>query len=247
MIRALLVSVLFILGLGAAAVGFGQMHHLRLVASDALPEWSATVAADATLRQGSMIVPMDTPLPDLTVAWQAKAPTGSGWPWDVTVTGDGVDISAELVVSLGLSEAVITLVDGTITIAEIAPFGTARGFVEAMAGTATVTDLRGARVPQATLSASVRGLTVLGTALGDGPTTADLAETGAWAWALVLSGGVSGASAEATGVRGQDELAYTVHVDDVEAIPTALRRLLTQRGEADGAGWTISGVANRGF
>ena len=72
MIRFLFWLLVFAMGLAAAVVWKGEMHHLRRAVPEGLPDWTAPIADEAGVLQGRAVLPVAEGLPAMELLWSAK-------------------------------------------------------------------------------------------------------------------------------------------------------------------------------
>lgn len=243
MIRALGLLLLFAVGLAAAALWSGQMHHLRRALPDQLPGWSVTIADDAGLRAGQAEWPAAGNRPAIKLAWIVKAPGAEGLLWDLRATGQGIDIQSELLLPYWPVKAIIRNGSGGVDL-EQWPAQSAdlalKGLINVQEMDLRLGDLFGTPTPHGTLTGAARTIAVNGADLGTGPLTAQLDEAGDWQAKLVLAGGISDAEATLSGTLSAILAQLDLFVADASALPESAARALTSLGQSDGAGLRLS-------
>ena len=243
MIRVLGLLLIFLLGLAAAGLWSGQMHHLRRAVPDQLPGWSAVIADDAGLRNGQTEWPASGNRPTIKLTWTAKFPGADGLLWDLRVTGQGIDVQAELLLPYWPTEAIIRDPAGGIDLAQWPVQGAdlaLKGLINVQDLDLRLTNLFGTPTPHGTLVGAARTIAVDGADLGSGPLTAQLDEAGDWQAKLSLAGGLSAAEATLGGSLSAVLAQLDLFVADPTALPDPAARALTSLGQNDGAGLRLS-------
>lgn len=240
MIRFLFLLIVFALGMAAAGIAFGQMHHLRQAVPDRLPAWTAALPGDAGLRAGHVDVPAQGIWPALRLGWEAAAPGAEGPRWDVRLTGEGVDLAGVLTVGWWPDTARLDGIAGSMALEAVEAEGLdLRGLLALRGGMAEARGLMQTPLVDAELTAELRGVRAGGAEFGGGPVSATLREDLTWQVSGVLDGG---ASPVAGGLRGQvpgRTAELDVIVESGQSLPTAFRSFLQQVGQAEGDGWRV--------
>lgn len=239
MIRFLGLLLIFAVGLAAAAVWYGQMHHLRRAVPDGLPVWAAEISDTSGLRQGQMLRAAQGVLPAVLLTWTARPPTAEGLLWDVQLTGEGIDIQAELLLAYWPDKMLIRNGAGTVALAKL-PGSNAEGLVTLTALTGEVADLFGTAQPSGTLTAEAKGIAVDGTRLGAGPITGAIDASGVWQAEVALAGGVSAIDGRISGALPGTDAVLEVTIADASALPAATQQALSRFGTAQGAGLRLT-------
>jgi hypothetical protein len=149
--------------------------------------------------------------------------------WDVRLVGQGVDITAELLVPYWPQKALIRNGAGGVLLADL-PGVQAKGLVVLSDLTGEISDLVGTRQMTGALSAQARGISVSGTDLGDGPVTASLSADGRWQAQATLQGGTGPLGATVVKQGAMLDIALT----GIDALPPAVRQPLQRFGRQDG-------------
>jgi hypothetical protein len=231
MIRFLLILPVFLGGLGAAGLWLGQMHHLRLALPDGLPGWTDGVTDRSGARQGEMLLPAEGPRPELRLDWTARGLGAEGALWDLRLSGEGVEIGAEMVLPWWPDRVLLRDGRGTVALA-----GRAEGLAGIVALTGLTAELHGSSPGDlsGTMTAEARGIALGDAALGAGPVTGRIA-AGQWALEGALSGGLSPGTAQATGDLAARSGELVLVVEDAAALPAQARRALGALGQEEGA------------
>lgn len=247
MMRALAIVLGLALGLAAAAVIDGRMAHLRLVAGDRLPEWTAALPDETSLWRGRL------PGEATELRWRFAGPSLSGpdygLSWRLEAVGPGLRLEGDLLLPAaallpGRHEARLTRMRGTVDLPGLAEdfemgSGAAPGRPE---GRLTVTQ-GGARIALPTLAVielaaggQLDGARLNGETLGSGPFLAEMGADGVWQMRVRLSGGAAPLEALVTGRLGshQIELEMTLRDGQEELLPVAWRRALDRLDGPDG-------------
>lgn len=115
MIRAFLVIVGLVAGLGAASVAGLRMAHLTILAAPSLPAAAARIDPASSLWTGSADLSAALgprlPLPEATLSWRRRMPVPAGLRWTLVLTAPGTRLSA--VATLGWTADRLHLADGT--------------------------------------------------------------------------------------------------------------------------------------
>lgn len=245
MIRGLAWALALLIGLAAALVWQGQMHHLRALLPGALPSWTAALPDSARLVSGRMALPSDALGPGLQIGWSARLPAGRGWRWDLRLTGPGIDVAGDLALAFGGGRAVLDLTGGTLDLGRLLPVPVpVAGAAEVTGGQVRIEDLRGAPGLAGRAEARIVRLEAAGADLGGGPAEAVLESDATWRAEARLSGGATPVRAEADGTRdgvGRYRIVFEREAD----LPERLRVLLAAAGHPEGAGWVIEGTLRR--
>lgn len=241
MIRFLLLLVVFGLGLLAAGLWFGQMHHMRTAVPQALPGWTEALPDDAGLRGGRMPLAGTGFLPPVEVTWEALPPDTGGLRWRVRATGDGIDLSGDLTVSFWPDTARLSGVAGTVALDRVGG-GQADldGLLVLREGAAEARGLLRSPVVSVGLSGELRGIEAGGAAFGDGPVTATIAEDGGWRAEMRLAGGASPVAGSLDGAISRRTAALDVVVARDGSLPSGFRDLLSRVGRPEGDGWRVT-------
>ncbi len=244
MIRAALLVLALLVGLGAAVLSQTRLYHLRALAPDRLPAWTGMLAEDAGLLRGSLR-PGAAGLPGAVLRWHAAAPAAAGLRWQLALTGGGVDITATLLLPWTLPHAEITDIAGTIDIDALSPGGAAAAGLLRLDGgaarAAPLLPLSRLADPQVsgTLEGAIRGAAFDGVPLGEGPVSASMAPLGSWRARFELSGGALEARGEATGRLGRAGAALSLDVTETPDTPQAWKNALSLAGKSTETGWHI--------
>lgn len=233
MIRFLGLLLIFCAGLAGAAVWLGQMHHLRRAVPEGLPAWTMGISDNSGVRQGEMTLAAQDALPPLTLGWAAKPPTAEGMRWDLRLTGEGVDVDAELLLPFWPDRALIRNGGGGVLLADL-PGSSADGLIALTGLTGQVADLWRAPQPSGILTAEARRLSAEGTSLGGGPITGAMDASGTWQIDTTLSGGVSAIEGRISGTLTDASGLLDVTVANPAALPRATRRVLSALGTTQG-------------
>lgn len=226
MIRALVLLLVFALGLAAALAWYGQVHHLRRAVPDALPGWTEALPDTASLRDGELIWQPTAGGPAITTAWRAAAPSADGLRWRLAVTGPGLDLSASALVPWAGPPFTVDGGTGTVDLASATRQAVVQGQILLTALDATVTPQGGGVQVGAEATGEARRVSLAGTDLGRGPMTASLEPTGGWKVSATLDGGATPVRLLLSGALDADRIAVTLEADDPAALPEALRAVL---------------------
>lgn len=241
MIRFLFLVLVFVVGLVAAAVYQGRLHHLELAFPGQLPAWTDRIAPDAGLRRGSMRVERGGVLPDLTLGWTARMPDLGGWHWRLRLTGDGVDLSADLTLAHWPDRGVVSNGTGTIDLARLAPvLSQVQGVLNLKSVEGSGTDLLQTPVFRGDLSGTLGGVRAQGADFGQGPVSGVLDTDGSWRIDLTLDGGVSPVTGEISGQGAQGLARVDFTVANGQDLPDVLRGVLSSIGQVAGGGWRVA-------
>lgn len=241
MIRGLLLLLAFAAGIAAAALAVGRMHHLRLAVPDALPIWTIYLAEDAGALSGRAELPARGRWPRTELTWRARAPSLDGWVWDVSLTGDGVDLRGKATLSWFADQAVLTGGSGTLDLGRLRGLPVpVEGILRVDEAVATATDLPSAPVVGATGTGHIPGLRIAGVDAGSGPVSGVLEESGAWQADARLDGGVTALKADIAAEMLQATPILRLYFADGTDLPPALRAMLSASAEPDGAGWRLT-------
>jgi hypothetical protein len=240
-IRFLFLILVFAAGLSAAVIYQGRLHHLKLVYPGPLPAWTDRIAPDAGLRRGSMRLAGDGTLPDLTLAWTARLPNLQGWHWRLRLSGDGVDLGADLTLSHWPDRAVVAGGSGTVDLARLSPEQAGVGGVLALTALgATGSDLLQAPVFQGDVDGRLSGVSAGDADFGQGPLAGILTADGSWHVDAQLEGGVSPVTVRISGQMGQSLARADLSIENGADLPDRLRGVLGTVGRAAGAGWRVT-------
>ena len=113
MIRFLLKLLIFLAGLAAAAIWFGEMRHLRQAAPDQLPFWTGVVLDDARIPTGSAGIALPAG-PGAELVWTDMRPGATGLTWKLDLSGDAIAVRAELLVPYWPGMATVRNGQGTL-------------------------------------------------------------------------------------------------------------------------------------
>jgi hypothetical protein len=236
MIRALLVLLSVVLGLAAAVVTQGRMHHLRLALPAALPGWTDTVEAEAGLLSGRAALPGAQPA--LVLGWEARMPVAEGLRWRVTVTGEGLALAGTLILPWSLDRAALDEGAGQVELARVTEMPVS-GLVQVNLLSGTVDDLRGTPRPALRVLGAIRGAQFEDRLLGDGPFEAQLDPLLSWRARGALSGGVAEITARLSGRLPARTAGLDLSVADGPNLPQDWRDLLSLAAERGESGWTL--------
>jgi hypothetical protein len=234
--RALFLLLALLVGIAAALLTQGRMAHLRLIAADWLPGWSAGIAADASLLSGR------ARFDPLNLAWQARWPDGGGPVWHLHLTGPGTTIAAPLRVSWRGDVARIAGASGQIDLAALAlPVDGIIGLVDIAAIDATITRRPDSALPRiaAAATGAVLGAALRGGELGSGPVTAQLDPIGSWRIGADLDGPPGTTSVQLSGRLGLPHMGLDLRIPDGPGLPEEWRRLLHLGGDLKEGVWTL--------
>jgi len=235
MLRFLFLILLFVVGLAAAAVWQGEMHHLRRAVPDYLPGWTGDIADDAGVREGQMILPSQGQTPKLTLRWTAKMPGADGFLWDVQLAGQGVDLRAELLLPWLPTRAFLRSGAGAVDLAEVSG-GAVTGLIALQALDVEIDDLTGVRRPTGSAKGQAKAVTVQGEELGNGPVAARLEPDGSWQADVSMTEGISPLTGQLSGNLQTAIGQLDVTIADASVLPTSLQSI----GMAEGDGLRIS-------
>ena len=234
--RALFLLLALLVGIAAALLTQGRMTHLRLIAADRLPGWSAGIAGDASALSGrAQIAP-------LNLAWRARWPDGGGPMWHLHLTGPGTSIDAPLRIAWRGDVARIDGAFGQIDLAALAlPVDGIAGLVDIAAIDATITRRPDSAMPRiaATASGAVLGASLRGGDLGSGPVTAQLDPIGSWRIGADLDGPPGTTRVQLSGRLGLPRVGLDLRIPDGPDLPEEWRRLLQLGGDLKDGVWTL--------
>ena len=237
MIRLILWLLVFVIGLGAAVVWKGQMHHLRLAVPERLPSWTEALPDDAGILRGTAALPDRGLLRDATLTWTARAPSAAGWLWDIRLRGDGIDLAGRATLAYWPDRAQIEAETGSVDLGKfLGDIAEIQGLVSLGALTGTAEGLLGSRRYEGELSATANALVAEDVALGSGMVTGDLSQDGAFQATAALSGGATPIDAALSGDLTNPIATLDLTVQDAAALPSGLRRALEAVGQAQGEG-----------
>ena len=242
MSRVLLIAAGLLLGLALAGLSEGQMAHLKLIAPQILPAWTAPVTDVSTLWRGQASGLRPGVLPDpVDLRWRFERVEAAGPVWAIAVTGAGVEARGELALPWARDRVEITGLSGDILLSDLpALIG---GVVQS--GLLRVEGLR-AEIgwPGRQLRALGGAITLTNGRLG--PVEIDTGEAvlvsdkaGGWRLPLSLSGPVLRAEGTLEGVLGAPSAKLDLRVSAARELPEETRRALTRIAEPDGSGWRI--------
>ena len=241
MIRFLFLLIVFLAGLAAAGLYFGQMHHLRMAVPQGLPGWTEALPDDAGLRSGRMPLAAGGVWPPVEVSWDAQAPDLSGLRWRVQVTGEGIDVAGNLTLSYWPDTARLSGIAGTVALDRIGGAQVAlTGLLALRDGGAEARGLLQTPVASSVVTGELRAVTAGGAAFGQGPVTGVLQEDQAWRLEVQLDGGVSAVDGRLTGQAPQRTADLDVLIARGQDLPTAFRNLLSSLGQPEGEGWRVT-------
>ena len=238
MIRLLGFLVLFAVGLAAAVFWQGQMHHLRRAVPDDLPGWTQALPGDAGMRVGQMALPAQGRVPAMALHWAAKAPGADGLLWDLRLSGQGVDLRAELLLPWWPDRVVLRGGGGAVDLAVVSD-GAVTGLVALQSIAAEMTDLANARVISGTVVAQAKAISVEGEALGSGPVSGQLQADGAWLAEIALTGGLSPVVGQIDGTLTGRFATLDVTVADPAALPAQARDAIQAVGKPVSGGLQV--------
>lgn len=241
MIRGLFLLLVLLAGLAAAALFQGRMHHIRLALSDRLPGWSDSIAADAGVRQGKMRLPSQGRWPKTEVTWTVRAPTRTGWVWDVALTGEGVSLKGQAVLAFKADRVIVSGVTGSVDLGNLADLPLpVQGVLQVTSLTGVAVDLWAQPILTGALQGQIPALRIEDQDFGSGPLTGTLDDNGQWRADLALTGGVSPISADLAGQLNASVAQLDINFADGPALPATLRAMLSAVGRAEGQGWLLS-------
>lgn len=244
-----LILLAVVIGVLAAVAVKGRMAHLRALAGDALPPWTAAIDPTAGLLAGG------AGAHGARLTWQAMAPDGAALVWRLGLVADSAPetpATGRLALSLPARTADLTLAGGAVALSgvELANlFGPLPG-LEAplrLSGRFALDRLAvqmplggGAGDLVGTAQAGIRDLQIDGTAWGQGTFSASAAPGRPPGARLVLTGGVAGVQADLT-LSDSDALRLTIaaEIDDTPGLPADLRGLLQAAATRDGPLWRL--------
>jgi len=238
MIRSFFLLVIFVIGLAAAALWQGQMHHLRRVLPSVvpvnLPEWSDQISDAARLRAGEMDIDAGPLRPKMKLRWKAVAPNGEGLRWAIFLTGQGVALEADLLVPFWPDRILLRNGRGTVALTELGQGAGIDGMVQVDRLTGRMDHLGKTPGISGLLSATLQRVAVDGVGLGEGPLRLEMAETGEVSGTLALRGGGTAIDGLLSGARGVALGQLDVTVADVTRLPAAARGALERLGDVEG-------------
>ncbi len=244
MIRALFYLFVFILGLGFAALWQGQMHHLRYVLPGflptALPAWTDQIEDSARLRGGEMVIKEGALHPELTLRWTAIAPNTEGLQWMLSLTGQGVDVSADLLVPFWPDRAFLRNGRGTMLLNDLVAGSGVGGAVRINRATGRLDGLLDHPQPSGGLTATVQRITLDGARLGEGPLRIELSADGGLSGTIALRDGLTDIDGTLSASPGAAMGQLDVAVKDVTTLPAAARGALERIGEVNGNALRLS-------
>lgn len=240
MIRWFVILAGVALGAGLALLFEASMGHLRLLAGDRLPGWTAAVEAQARLVSGRAEIgragPDDAPL---HLSWSFSGIGAGGPHWRLRLDGPGSRGQAELHLGpagVRLSRANLEIVPAALLAGPLRPEGIVTVAAEARFGPG--------RAPLRQLSGNAlwRGAALDGVALGQAEIRLGL-EAGRWHAPFTLSGGAVRATgsleADPGGGPGLSGMVLSAHIEDSADIPEHWRRALDRLGQREDAGWQV--------
>ena len=238
MIRFLFLLLVFVAGILGAGIYAGKMHHLRMAVPERLPAWTEAVAAEAGLREGAMA--LRSPLVEgLSLAWTARMPGAEGWRWQVRLEGEGLALSADLVLSWTLDRASLRDGRGTWDLGQVPMQVEAAGLLAVRALRAEIEDLRGTPRAEGDLAGEVAEAGLMQAALGGGPVTGVLGRDGSWRLDLLLEGAGGPVTLDLTG-QLREPVAQLQAELSTGAVPDGLRGYLASVGSETATGWRVS-------
>jgi hypothetical protein len=233
--KALVMVMALLVGIALALLTQGRMAHLRLVAGDLLPGWSAAIAADASVLSGrAQLAPLD-------LSWRAVWPDGSGPVWRLQLTGPGTRLDATLHAGWTGREARIDAASGQIDLAALPlPVDGITGLVNVVTIEATIAR-RNSAAPRidATAGGTWLGAGVRGTALGSGPVIAQFDPAASWRISAELYGPLGSASLRLSGRLGLPHIGLAVRVTDGPDLPEDWRKALQFGGTLSDGVWSL--------
>ena len=240
MIRSLFYLIIFIVGLAAAALWQGEMHHLRRVLPAPLPAWTDQIDDSARLRGGEMQIKAGALRPALTLRWKAIAPNTEGLRWSLFVTGQGVDLSADLVLPVWPDQAFLRNGRGTVLLDNLVAGSGIGGVLRINRVTGRLDGLLDQMQPSGRLTATAQRITLDGARLGEGPVRVDLSTDGGISGTIALRDGVTDIDGMLSGTSGAVLGQLDVTVEDVTRLPAAARGALERLGKLDGSTLRLS-------
>jgi hypothetical protein len=240
MIRSFFLLIVFVIGLAAAALWQGQMYHLRRVLPASLPAWTDQISDTARLRHGEMRIETNFLRPALTLRWQVLAPNSDGLRWALFLTGQGVDIRADLLLPFWPGQVILRNGSGTVPLDDLVDGAGIGGVVRIDRATASIAGLLDQPRPGGDLTATLQRITLDGAPLGEGPLRVELSAEGGLSGTLALRGGLTDIDGALSGTWGAVLGQLDVTVGDVTRLPAAARGALERLGELNGTTLRLS-------
>lgn len=233
-------------GLVAAVVTGGRMAHLRLVAGETLPAWTAGVPPESGLWQGRMplVLPGGANGPPGALRWQLAVLDHRGPLWRLEAQAPGLRMTAQA----GLSATTLRLagVEGS---AELAALSTSLPPALARMQPDGRADFRGdlhigLRPVQAgpgQTDGRIGALVLDGHPVGSGPLSGVMDADGQWQIDLALEGGVAPASITLTGQIGSPRVRGFLRVPEAGAdgLPQGWRNALGLLARQQDGHWVL--------
>ena len=205
-----------------------------------MPEWTAHIASDARLADGTAGVPLGIPFDPLKLSWSAVVPEGDGLHWDIALNGPAVKVFGDGRLSWWPENATLTLTSGTIELSELTKVNALIGTIRLQSGMVELKNLFGVPVPSGSMSGRMSGLRVEDADLGSGVFEGVLRSDGNWIITFTAEGGNTAADGSLSGAIGQQYGQFVLRLDDPAALPARAATLLQKFGQAGADGLTLS-------
>lgn len=243
MTRGLLILLGLLTGLGLAVLSEGRMSHLRLVAPQLAPVWTAPIDGAATLWQGQargvsfavLPVPMD-------LRWRFERVERVGVVWSIRLNGAGVDGRAEMRLPWSRDRVVLRDVSGDLALADL----------PAIIGGAVQTGLLRVESMRAEIGLPERQLRSLAAQvemtggrfgpveIGAGEAILTSDQAGDWRMPLSVAGAMLRAEGTLAGALGRPEARLDLRITEGESMSDEARRVLDRVAERDDDGWRLT-------
>ncbi|MBY5974332.1 hypothetical protein KUV28_18395 [Ferrimonas balearica] len=238
---AIFLGLLF--GLCLAVLAFGKVSHLRLLAQDRLPAWSANLDGSSGLLEGRAAVPLrHLPQGSYAASWSFSGLRNGSPVWAVALRGEGVRLNGKMALTAPFEGARLQEGTGTITLAALSPslpIDLPDGILLIdqfdagyRAADQRVTDVRSTgRIEDASMADAP---------LGNGTFQLRSDVGGGWWLSFQIAGPLARIDGEMSGLIGRNRVTLDAILSPVGTLPVAWTRALPSLGQLQQDGsWQI--------
>ncbi|MEQ8901476.1 MAG: type II secretion system protein N [Roseovarius sp.] len=243
MMRFVLILLGLLTGLGLAVLSEGRMSHLRLVAPQLAPVWTAPIDGGATLWQGQAqglslgVLPGPTDL-----RWRFDRVERAGIVWSIRLNGAGVDARGEMRLPWSRDRVALRDVSGDLGLADL----------PAIIGGAVQTGLlrvEGLRaeigLPERQLLSLAAQIEMTGgrfgpVEIGSGEAILTSDQAGGWRMPFSVEGAMLRAEGRFEGALGRPGARLELQVTETNGLSQEARRVLDRVAEPKEGGWRLT-------
>ena len=243
MTRGLLILLGLLTGLGLAVLSEGRMNHLRLVAPQLAPAWTAPIDGGATLWQGQAQNVTLGVLPGSTdLRWRFDRVEGAGVVWSIRLNGAGVDGRGEMRLPWSRDRVVLRDVSGDLGLADLPAIigGTVQTGLLRVEGMRAEIGLPERQLRSLAAQVDMTGGRFGPVEIGSGEAILTSDQAGGWRMPLSVEGAMLRAEGALAGALGRPEARLDLRITEGETMSDEARRVLDRVAERGDGGWRLT-------